>query len=180
MSSTTDDTVERGRKPKTTPISRLHDPSPASCRVNLLGATTHFTQEDILDGPSCGDTMRPEGGSRSGGNSSRVWGCYECWLFLFIVSFADYASRSTARRSVSGGVVMCAGAPVWWHSKTQKCMTLSTTECVAMSDMGKDIIFLRQVWCFMLPKGKMPCIVMYEDNEGAIKIPTHPTSNSNS
>ena len=51
-------------------------------------------------------------------------------------------------------------------------MTLSTTqaECVAMSDMGKDILFLRQVWCFMLPKARMPCIVVYryEDNEGAI------------
>ena len=47
---------------------------------------------------------------------------------------------------------------------------LSTTqaECQAMSDMGKDILFSRQVWCFMLPKARMPCIAMYEDNEGAI------------
>ena len=66
------------RKPKTTLISRLHDPTPASCRVNPLGATTDFTQEDMLDGPSCGDAMRPEGGSSSGGNSSRVWGCDAC------------------------------------------------------------------------------------------------------
>ena len=49
------------RKPKTTLISRWHDPTPASCRVNPLGATTDFTQEDMLDGPSCGDAMRPEG-----------------------------------------------------------------------------------------------------------------------
>ena len=43
--------------------------------------------------------------------------------------------------------MMCAGGPVSWHSKTQKCATLSTTqaEYVAMSDMGKDILFLRQV-----------------------------------
>ena len=47
------------RKPKTTLISRLHDPSPASCRVNPLGATTDFTQGDMLDGA---DAMRPEGG----------------------------------------------------------------------------------------------------------------------
>ena len=82
-----------------------------------------------------------------------------------LVSFADadHASKATDRRSVSGGVVMCAGGPVPWHSKTQECMSLSTTqaECVAMSDMGKDILFLRQVWCFMLPKARMPCIVMY-------------------
>ena len=72
---------EMSRKPKTTLISRLHDPSPALCRVNPLGATTDFTQEDMLDGPSCGDAMRPEeGGSRSGGNSSGVWGCDMCWF----------------------------------------------------------------------------------------------------
>ena len=28
----------------------------------------------MLDGPSCGDAMRPEGGSRNRGNSRRVWG----------------------------------------------------------------------------------------------------------
>ena len=84
---------------------------------------------------------------------------------ISLISFADadYASRSTDRRSVSGGVVMCSGGPVSWHSKTQKCVTLSTTqvEYVAMSDMGKEILFLRQVWCFMLPKPRMPCIAMY-------------------
>ena len=49
----------------------------------------------MLDGPSCGDAMRPEGGSRSGGNSSRVWDCdafcfsivsmvtYDVWSFIF-------------------------------------------------------------------------------------------------
>ena len=59
-----------------------------------------------------------------------------------LISFADadYASRSTDRRSV---VVMCAGGAVSWHSKTQKCVTLSTTqaEYEVMSDMGKEILF---------------------------------------
>ena len=51
---------------------------------------------------------------------------------------------------------------------------------MAMSDMGKENLFLRQVWYFMLPKARMPCIAMYEDNEGAIQIAKHPISNSNS
>ena len=76
---------------------------------------------------------------------------------------------------------MFAGGPVLWHSKTQKCMTLSTsTRYVAMPDMGKENLFLRQVGYFMLPKARMPCIAMYEDNEGAIQIAKHPISNSNS
>ena len=103
---------------------------------------------------------------------------------ISLVSFADadYASRSTDRRSVSGGVVMCAGGAVSWYSKSQKCVTLSTTQAgyVAMSDMGKEILFLRQVWCFMLLKARMPCIAMYEDNEGAIQVAKHPILNSNS
>ena len=28
---------------------------------------------------------------------------------------------------MSGGVVMCAGGPVSWHSETQKCVTLDYT-----------------------------------------------------
>ena len=32
----------------------------------------------------------------------------------------------------------------------------------------------------MLPKASIPCIAMYEDNEGAIQIAKHPISNSNS
>ena len=68
---------------------------------------------------------------------------------LCLISFADadYASRATDRRSVSGGVVMCAGGPVSWHSKTQRCVTLSTThaEYVVISDIAKEILFSRQV-----------------------------------
>ena len=76
---------------------------------------------------------------------------------------------------------MCAGGGVSWYSKTQKCVTLSTTqaEYVAMSDVAKEILFSRQVWRFMLPRVGMPCIPLFEDNEGAIQIAKHPISNSN-
>ena len=103
---------------------------------------------------------------------------------ISLVSFADadYASRATDRRSVSGGVVMCAGGAIMWLSKTQKCVTLSTThaEYVAMADVGKELLFLVQVWRFMLPEELRPCIPLFEDNEGAIQIAKHPISNSNS
>ena len=32
---------------------------------------------------------------------------------------------------------------------------------VEMSDVAKEILFLRRIWFFMLPKNRMPCIVMY-------------------
>lgn len=95
---------------------------------------------------------------------------------------ADYASRATDRRSTSGGVIMCAGGPILCFSKTQRCVTLSTTEAeyVAMGDVVKELLFIRQVWGFMLPGVGTPCVPVFQDNEGAIQLAKHPISNSNS
>ena len=48
---------------------------------------------------------------------------------------ADYAYKADDRRSVSGVAVCCRGTLVAWFSRTQKCVTLSTTEAeyVAMA-----------------------------------------------
>ena len=76
---------------------------------------------------------------------------------------ADYASKAADRRSVSGGVIMCGGAAVSWFSRTQKCVTLSTTaaENVALSDVLEEVLFSRQVWRFMVPQAGMPCIPVF-------------------
>ena len=81
---------------------------------------------------------------------------YSIGISLEVFADADYASRATDRRSVSGGAIMCAGACVCWFSRTQKCVTLSTSEAeyVALGDAVKEL-FLRQVWRFMIPgKGR--------------------------
>ncbi|CAB1118653.1 unnamed protein product [Ectocarpus sp. CCAP 1310/34] len=95
---------------------------------------------------------------------------------------ADFASKAADRRSVSGGIVTCGGGAVSWFSRTQKCVTLSTTEAeyVALGDVVKEILFLRQIWRFMLPQVGMPCIPVFEDNQGAIQLAQNPISNSNS
>ncbi|CAB1103333.1 unnamed protein product [Ectocarpus sp. CCAP 1310/34] len=75
---------------------------------------------------------------------------------------ADYASKAADRRSVSGGLVMCGGGCVTWFSRTQKCVTLSTTEAeyVAIADVLKEVLFLRQVWRFMLPDAAAECALV--------------------
>ncbi|CAB1113034.1 unnamed protein product [Ectocarpus sp. CCAP 1310/34] len=95
---------------------------------------------------------------------------------------ADFASKVADRRSVLGGIVTCGGGAVSWFSRTQKCVTLSTTEAeyVALGDVVKEILFLRQIWRFMLPQVGMPCIPIFEDNQGAIQLAQNPISNSNS
>lgn len=95
---------------------------------------------------------------------------------------ADYASKSNDRRSVSGGAIMCGGASICWFSRTQKCVTLSTSEAeyVALGDAVKELLFLRQVWRFMLPGKAVPCFPIFEDNQGAVQIAQNPITNSNS
>ncbi|CAB1120041.1 unnamed protein product [Ectocarpus sp. CCAP 1310/34] len=79
---------------------------------------------------------------------------------------ANFVSKAADRRSVSGGIVTCGGGAVSWFSRTQKCVTLSTTEAeyVALGDVVKEILFLRQIWRFMLPQVGMPCIPVFEGN----------------
>ncbi|CAB1106667.1 unnamed protein product [Ectocarpus sp. CCAP 1310/34] len=96
---------------------------------------------------------------------------------------ADYARKAADRRSVSEGLVMWGGGCISWLSRTQKCVTLSTTEAeyVSLADvMKKEVLFLRKVWRFMLPEAGMPCIPVFEDNQGAIQLAQNPISNSNS
>ena len=96
---------------------------------------------------------------------------------------ADYASRATDRRYVSGGAIMCGGACACWFSRTQKCVTFSTSEAeyVALGDAVKELLFLRQVWRFIMIRGKgMLCFPVYEDNQGALQLSKNPVSNSNS
>lgn len=51
-----------------------------------------------------------------------------CVLDLGVHVDTDYASEARDGRSVSGVAVICGGSPVAWFSRSQKCVTLSTTE----------------------------------------------------
>ena len=103
-------------------------------------------------------------------------------ISLEVFPNADYASKATDRRSVSGGLIMCGGARVCWFSRNQKCVTLSTSEAeyVDLGDAVKELLLLRQVRRFMLPSKVMPCFPIFEDNHGAVQLVQNPVTNSNS
>ena len=72
---------------------------------------------------------------------------------------------------------------VCWFSRTQKCVTLSTSEAeyVALGDAVKELLIRRQVWNSMLPGKGMPCFPIFEDNQGTVQLSQNPVSkNSNS
>ena len=75
-----------------------------------------------------------------------------------------------------GGVIICGGACVCWLSRTQKYITYSTSEAeyVALGDAVKELLFLRQVWRFMLPGKGIPCFPLFEDNRGEVQLSQNP------
>ena len=59
-------------------------------------------------------------------------------------------------------------------------MSTSEAEYVALGDTVKELLFLRQVWRFVLLVDSIPCFPVYEDNQGAVNLSQNPVSNSNS
>ena len=101
-------------------------------------------------------------------------------LDVFVDS--DFANAATQRKSVSGGVVMCAGACVQYFSRTQRTVALSSTEAeyVALAEAFKEAIFLRYVWSFIFPDSDVGCTTVFEDNMGAVHLAKNPAITSNS
>ena len=67
---------------------------------------------------------------------------------------ADYANKKNDRRSVSGIAVTLGGIVVSHASKTQRVVSLSTSEAeyIAAGDGGKEAIFVRAVLSFIAPE----------------------------
>ena len=67
---------------------------------------------------------------------------------------ANYAKKETDRRSISSVAILLGGAAVSASSRTQHCVTLSTTEAeyVAMAEGAKEGMFVRTVLSFIFPR----------------------------
>ena len=99
---------------------------------------------------------------------------------LFVDS--DFARKATHRRSVSGAVVMFAGACVMYLCRTQKSVALSSMEVeyVAMADGMKEAIFVRYLWSFIFPDRDVGCTLIHEDNVSTIHLACNPATTPNS
>jgi hypothetical protein len=60
---------------------------------------------------------------------------------------ADWAPTRANRRSTSGRLIFFGNKLIEWSSKTQRCITLSTTEAefVALSEAAKNIVYFRRL-----------------------------------
>ena len=91
---------------------------------------------------------------------------------------ADYAHKAEDRRSISGVAVRCGGTPLSLFSRTQKCVTLSTTkaEYAAMADWVKEALYVRRVLFFLFPCLGSPSIGVLEHTKGAVDFTENPLS----
>ena len=92
---------------------------------------------------------------------------------LKVTAYVDsnYASDWDTRKSVTGYVVYINGNIVAWKSKSQKCVTLSSTEAeyVALSQCVSEVIYVKQVLESIMMVVELP-IKIYKDNTGAIDL----------
>ena len=91
---------------------------------------------------------------------------------LFMIegySDSDYASNKDDRRSISGMVIYLCGIPIMWKSKSQKAVTLSSTEAeyYSLSELCSELIFVKNMLEFLGTKINF-AIIAKVDNVGAM------------
>ena len=84
-------------------------------------------------------------------------------------SDSDYAGDKDTRLSVSGFIIYICGNAVAWRSKAQRNVTLSSSEaeCVAVSEVCVEVMFIKQVIEFLNVKLELPIKILM-DNVGAM------------
>ena len=89
-------------------------------------------------------------------------------LNLNVYADADYANKENDRHSVSGIAVTLGGTVVSHASKTQRVVSLSTSEVeyIAAGDGVKEALFVRAVLSFIPPETCGASIKVLEDNQG--------------
>ena len=84
---------------------------------------------------------------------------------------SDYSGDKDTRISVTGYIIFLMGAVVCYKSKAQRGVTLSSTEAeyYAISEVCKEILYIKQLLEFLNKEVKTPIIVQV-DNVGAIQL----------
>jgi hypothetical protein len=88
---------------------------------------------------------------------------------IIIYTDSNYGGDKESRISVTGYIVYLLGVPICWKSKSQRSVSLSSSEAefISLSEGAKEIKFIVQVLMSMGIAVKLPVIVRV-DNVGAI------------
>ena len=104
-----------------------------------------------------------------------TYGGQGCGLCMEAYTDSNFGACLDTRRLVSGAVLILAKGAISWHSRMQNVTAsgISEAEYVALSEVVKEVIFLRQVQRFMEPSMRVGAVNVFEHNEGAIKLATN-------
>ena len=88
---------------------------------------------------------------------------------LVVCTDSDWAGDKDTRQSVTGYILFLLKVPILWKSKSQKCLSLSSSEAefYALSEAAKDIKFVHMLMESMGFEIQLP-IVAKVDNVGAL------------
>jgi hypothetical protein len=88
---------------------------------------------------------------------------------IVVYTDSDWAGDKVTRISVTGFIIFLLGVPIFWKSKGQKSVSLSSSEAeyYALSESAKEIKFIAQILLTMGIPVRLP-IVVRVDNVGAI------------
>ena len=94
--------------------------------------------------------------------------CNDLWSISAFCD-SDYAGDKDSRISITGYLIYVLGAPVAWKSKSQKSVTLSSSEAeyVAMSETVTEVLYIKQILEFLGINIDKP-IQVNMDNVGAM------------
>ena len=103
-------------------------------------------------------------------------------LSLNVCADANYANKDSDRRSVSGIAVALEGTAVSHASKTQRVVSLSTSEAEyrAAGDDVKEALFVRAILSFIAPEKCRASVKVLEDNKGTKALIKNPLSSARS
>ena len=89
-----------------------------------------------------------------------TYGGQGCGLCVEAYADSDFEPCLNTRRSVSGAVLMLAKGAISWHSRMQGVAASGTSEAeyVALSEVVKEVPFLRQVQEFMGPSMRIGAV----------------------
>ena len=96
-----------------------------------------------------------------------TYGGQGCGLRMEVYTDSDFGACLDTRRWVSGAVLMLASGAISWHSRMQEV----TAEYVALSEVVKEVPFLRQVQEFMEPSMRVGAVNVFEHMRGPSSWP---------